>query len=157
MPKTGLTPKKGAASQPSLGQRHSRQRAIIFEILKASDGPLTIPQIHEKARMGLQKMKDAKSKTIGIATVYRTILLLQESKLIQSVILPTGETRYESSHLDAHHHHFQCRKCEHVFDLGVCPVGIPDGTTIPGGYLVDSHELTLYGLCPACVPGKKAK
>lgn len=157
MLKKELIPIKSAASKPSLGQRHSRQREIIFEILKASNGPLTIPQIHDKARMGLKKMKDSKSKTIGIATVYRTILLLQESKLIQPVILPTGETRYESSHLDAHHHHFQCRKCEHVFDLGVCPVGIPNGTTIPGGFQVDSHELTLYGLCPACLPKKKAK
>lgn len=140
-----------------LGQRQTRQRDIIFGLIRGADGPLTIPQIHERALRVMKAQKDAKTKSLGIATVYRTVNLLQEGKLIQSVVLSTGETRYESSHLDAHHHHFQCRKCEHVYDLGICSVGIADGTTIPGGFRVDSHELTLFGLCPTCLPAKKRR
>ncbi|MDQ3001136.1 MAG: transcriptional repressor [Fibrobacterota bacterium] len=146
---------KPRSTQP--GQRHTQQREIIFDLIKASNGPLTIPQIHDKALKNLKLKKATRDKTIGIATVYRTINLLQENDLIHSVILPSGETRYESSHLDKHHHHFQCVKCDHVYDLGICPVGIPNGTTIPGGFQVQSHELTLYGLCPSCQNSKKLK
>lgn len=143
--------------KPALGQRQTRQREAIFDLIKAANGPLTIPQIHDRAQKGLKGKRNEKPKSIGIATVYRTISLLQESKLIQSVVLPSGETRYESSHLDEHHHHFQCRKCQHVYDLGVCPVGLPNGTTIPGGFQVDAHELTLFGTCPDCLGHRKPR
>lgn len=148
-------PEKAAASTP--GQRQTKQREAIFGIIKAANGPLTVPQIHEKAIQNHKGKNKLRAKPVGIATVYRTINLLTENKLIHSVLLPSGETRYESSHLEKHHHHFQCTKCKHVYDLGICPVGIPEGTTIPGGFRVDSHELTLFGLCPSCLGGRKPK
>jgi len=146
----------GKKSVPPV-RRQTRQRELIFNIIKGSNGPLTIPQIHEQARKSANGKRTVKTKAIGIATVYRTINLLQGDSLIHSVMLPSGETRYESSHLDEHHHHFQCVKCGHVYDLGICPVGIPSGTTIPGGFEVLSHELTLFGRCPSCQGSKKAK
>jgi Fe2+ or Zn2+ uptake regulation protein len=27
---------------------------------------------------------------------------------------------------------------------------MPPGTTLPGGYTVEDHQLTLYGRCAAC-------
>ncbi|MDB5048312.1 MAG: transcriptional repressor [Fibrobacteres bacterium] len=156
MQKTNV-PRGDKSPAPAPGQRQTRQREIIFDIIKSSNGPLTIPQIHDKALKSLKGKKSPGDKSIGIATVYRTINLLQDNQLIHSVILPSGETRYESSHLDEHHHHFQCVKCSHVYDLGICPVGIPNGTTIPGGFQVQSHELTLFGLCPSCTGSKKTR
>lgn len=144
-----------AERAPTLGHRHTRQREIIAELIRSARGPLTIAQIHGEAQSRLQNAENPKA--VGIATVYRTINLLQEGKQIRAVILPSGETRYESSHLDAHHHHFQCRECTLVFDLESCPVGLPEGTTLPGGFRVESHELTLFGICPDCLPARKAK
>ena len=82
--------------------------------------------------------------------------LLLAAREIQSVILPSGETRYESADL-GHHDHFQCRNCGHVYDLSVCPLHLASGTIIPGGFMVEDHEMTLYGICPDCAasPGKK--
>lgn len=129
---------------PSLGQRQSRNREAIYQVLRSAQGPLTIPEIHGRTR------KSARGAKTGIATVYRTLNLLLEKKLIREVILPSGETRYESSESREHHHHFQCNRCRTVYDLDLCPVGIPQGTTIPGGFRIESHELTLFGLCPDC-------
>ena len=131
----------------SCGQRQPRQRDSILKVLADADGPLSVPEIHTLAR---------KKIPLGIATVYRTISLLLSTNEVQSVILPSGETRYESADL-GHHDHFQCRKCQHVFDLSVCPLHLASGTIIPGGFLVESHEMTLFGLCPKCARGKPVK
>jgi Fur family ferric uptake transcriptional regulator len=49
-----------------------------------------------------------------------------------------------------HHDHFQCRKCQSVFDLAICPSGLHSGMTLPGGFVVEDHEMTVYGLCADC-------
>jgi len=124
-----------------LGQRRTPQREAVYDAIREAAGPLTIPEIHERAQ--------ARMPGIGIATVYRTVNLLQTKERIQEVILPTGETRYEMAGL-GHHHHFHCRVCDEVFDLEHCPVDIPDRSDFSGGFQVESHEVTLYGVCPDC-------
>src|SRR5215216_1256697 len=124
-----------------LGQRQTRQREAIYKVIEEASGPLSVPEIHVRAGKFFPRL--------GIATVYRTVKLLQEARRIQSVILPSGDTRYEETGLD-HHEHFQCRRCAQVFDINVCPGHIPHGESIAGGFIVEDHELTIYGLCPEC-------
>lgn len=125
----------------SLGQRQTKQRDAILNVIREAAGPLSVPEIHDRAAQALPK--------IGIATIYRTLKLLQEAQLINPVILPSGESRFESAGT-GHHEHFQCRKCRQVFDIHFCPLNLPRGHKLPGGYVVEDHELTLYGLCPKC-------
>jgi Fur family ferric uptake transcriptional regulator len=129
----------------SLGQRHTRQRDAILQAITEAKGPVSIQQILGRAQRALG--------TLGIATVYRTLNLLLASNRIKTVILPDGQTCYERSGL-GHHDHFQCRRCKNVYDLEVCPLHLASGTIIPGGFMVEDHEMTLYGLCPACSAAK---
>lgn len=123
------------------GQRQTRQRAEVFEVIRHAQGPLTVPEIHEQVQASMPKT--------GIATIYRTVKLLLDADLLRSVTLPTGETRYESAAL-GHHHHFQCNTCGQVVDIDHCPVSLKDGVELPGGYLLEGHEITMYGRCPHC-------
>lgn len=134
-------PQKSSVLSASPGQRQTRQRDAILQVISEAAGPLSVPEIHERAAQNLPK--------IGIATIYRTLKLLQESEQIHSVILPSGESRFEAANL-GHHEHFQCRACEGVFDIHVCPLQLPRNSQIEGGFLVEGHELTLYGVCPDC-------
>jgi Fur family ferric uptake transcriptional regulator len=127
-------------SQASLGQRNTRQREIIVAVIGEAQGPLTVPEILERAKRTLPGL--------GVATVYRAIKLLLEDRKIQPVILASGETRYESTGL-GHHHHFHCRLCGDVYDLEECPVSVPSGK-YKHGFIVEDHELTLYGICASC-------
>jgi len=131
------------SSPPILGQRQTRQRDAILRVIAEADGPLSVPEIHEGARR--------EHAGTGLATIYRTLKLLQDGGQIQSVILPSGESRFETTQR-GHHEHFQCRGCEHVFDLHECPLDLPRNSTIGQGFVVEDHELTLYGLCPTCAP-----
>lgn len=99
-------------------------------------------EIYERARREVPGL--------GIATVYRVVKTLKESGEVVVVELPGEEPRYEPAGR-GHHHHFRCLLCEQTFDLEVCPVGIPSGTMLPGGYRVDDHNLTLYGRCSGCL------
>lgn len=127
--------------EPLPGQRQTRQRALVREVITNAPGPMTVPEIHAAVQKKMPKT--------GIATIYRAVKLLLESKWIQSVTLPSGETRYESADL-GHHHHFQCKVCGKVTDIDHCPMRLTTNTELPGGYLLQSHEITMYGLCPVC-------
>jgi Fur family ferric uptake transcriptional regulator len=135
-------------ARKAVGKRRTTQREAIAEVIRAARGPLTIGQIHERARR--------RSPMLGLATVYRTVKLLLADDLVHAVIMSDGETRYESAHLD-HHHHFHCGVCGSVFDLPGCPLPIADGTVLPEGFVVTGHEVTLHGRCPACVQGAKRR
>lgn len=124
-----------------LGQRQTRQRDVLFQIINDTKGPLSVADIYQQAKESLPHL--------GIATVYRAMKLMLETKQILQVNMPSGETRYESAFL-GHHDHFQCNKCHKVFDLDNCPLGLQSGTTLPGGFVVEGHEMTLFGLCADC-------
>jgi Fur family ferric uptake transcriptional regulator len=124
-----------------LGERNTRQRETIVEVIREAAGPLTVPEIFERAQQRIPGL--------GIATVYRTVKLLGESRQVQVVILPSGETRYESAEL-GHHHHFHCRVCETVYDMETCIVRVPESRKVDQGFVIESHELTCYGVCRNC-------
>jgi Fur family transcriptional regulator, ferric uptake regulator len=123
-------------------KRRTKQREAILHAIEASEGPLSVGEILQHARRRIPGL--------GIATVYRNVKLLKEEGVIVSVELPGEEARYEPEGR-GHHHHFRCVGCERTFDLEGCPVGIPEGTTLPGGYRVEAHSLTLYGRCATCL------
>lgn len=84
---------------------------------------------------------------MGLATVYRNLKQLVDVGDIQVVELPGEATRYEvAGH--KHHHHFHCRDCDRVFDVHECPGNMKD--LAPRGFIVEDHELTLYGRCSDC-------
>lgn len=120
--------------------RQTRQREVILQVIQAADGPLSVAELLDRAQVELPQL--------GVATVYRTLKLLQEQGRVNAVPLD-GESRFESAGR-GHHHHFACRQCGRVFDLHQCPVALPAGTVYPGGFVVEAHEVTLYGRCPSC-------
>jgi len=91
----------------------------------------------------------AEVPALSLATVYRNLKLLVDAGEIHAVSLPGESPRYESAG-HAHHHHFQCDKCLRVFDVHACPGNFAG--LAPKGFVVERHELTLYGRCADCAP-----
>jgi Fur family ferric uptake transcriptional regulator len=124
-----------------IGERQTRQRTIIHDIIMASPRPLTIQNLIEMAQQQQAK--------IGQATVYRTVNALLEAGEIQLVEMPGGEALYERAHLH-HHHHFKCNNCGKVYDLPGCPDGVDLQKFLPKNFILTTHEFTFYGTCAAC-------
>lgn len=123
----------------SIERRTTRQKEAIKSVLAAQQGPLLPDQIHALA------LREVPS--LGIATVYRSLKILQDEGLACCVEIPGQAPRYESTDR-GHHHHFHCRKCHAVFDLEKCVGGLKN--LVPPGFVVTDHEIILSGRCKSC-------
>ena len=120
-------------------ERKTRQYEAIRTVLTEAKRPLLAQEVLSLA--------SAIVPTMSLATVYRNLKGLQANNIITSVILPGQNPRYEiKNHI--HHHHFQCRYCEQVFEVNLCPGGFEK--FMPEEFTVEDHELILYGECKEC-------
>lgn len=118
------------------------QRRAILQALEEAPGPLTPQEVLERAT--------SYHSSLGLATVYRNLNAMETKGLVSAVHLPNESTRFERARGD-HHDHFSCEGCGQVFELDAnCPVAVLEGATLPGGFRVRDHSLTLYGSCPDC-------
>ncbi len=119
--------------------RDTNQRRAILEVVQDARRPLSPQEILERAQAVVPKL--------GIATVYRSMKMLEESGDVVPVDLPGEGRRYERSGMK-HHHHFSCRVCGRVYDLDGCPGNID--RLLPKGFKLEHHEILLYGVCDRC-------
>jgi Fur family ferric uptake transcriptional regulator len=122
-------------------ERNTRQRAAIERVFSEAARPLHPQEVLSAARRFVPQM--------GIATVYRALKSLYDEGRVVTVELPGEPARYESAALE-HHHHFQCRRCQKVFELAGCSIDFSGQT--PPGFRVEDHEVVLYGRCSTCAP-----
>ncbi|RCS58120.1 Fur family transcriptional regulator [Parvibium lacunae] len=120
-------------------ERKTRQRQAILDVIVDAQRPLLAQEVLLMASVTVPRL--------SLATVYRNIKGLYEEGLLKVVHLPGQNPRYEPAN-STHHHHFQCRQCERVFDLESCLGNMEQ--LAPSGFLVEDHEVILYGRCGAC-------
>jgi Fur family ferric uptake transcriptional regulator len=121
-------------------QRRTRQRDAVTAVLEKAEGPLTAPEILERAQGQVGEL--------GIATVYRAVRALTNQGILATVSLPGEPLRFELADLK-HHHHFQCRACSAVYDIEGCLPGLQ--ALLPSGFRLEGHDILLTGLCKECV------
>jgi len=119
--------------------RQTRQRQALRDTFEHADRPLSAAEALEAAQDEVP--------TLGIATAYRAINQLVDEGVLKPVELPGEPTRYELPD-KPHHHHFHCRACGQVFCVPVKCAKLD--AAVPGGYVIESHEVILYGTCPDC-------
>ncbi len=99
-----------------------------------------------------------KSPDIGLATVYRTLELLSELKIVQKLHFGDSVTRYEiSSEEDSHHHHHLiCLKCGKVEEINEDWLGfIEEKVEKEYGFEIMDHRLIFQGICSECRKSNK--
>ncbi len=119
--------------------RNTKQKTALRHAFESADRPLS-PE--EALNLAASEVKG-----INLATIYRNIKQLVEDGFLAEVELMNEPSRYELAGKE-HHHHFRCRKCDKVFDLGGCTHEID--RLVPRGYRVEEHQILFYGLCKSC-------
>ena len=123
--------------------RNTIQRKAIQQVFQMQNRPLKIEDILSLARV--------KVKSLNQATVYRNLnRLIAEGKL-HKVTHPELGTLFEKVN-EEHRHHFHCRKCKQLFQLPGC--FLDEAKHTPDGFLVEGHELFLFGICAQCNVGQ---
>jgi Fe2+ or Zn2+ uptake regulation protein len=122
-------------------QRRSPQRDLILSVLESKGSHLTVDDIFKAARKKLPK--------ISLATVYRNLGMLEEQKMIMSMLGPENITYYES-YKDPHHH-FICNECKEITNMDTPGVQMcVKCIESEGGPKVDKVFTTIYGVCTKC-------
>jgi Fe2+ or Zn2+ uptake regulation protein len=122
------------------GLRVTPQRAAIYaNLLNRTDHP-TVEQLLADLNSDLPLSSKA--------TVYSALAALQTVGLVRQVLLEEGVTRYDA-HV-APHHHFHCQCCGSIQDLAWDLFGSLTCDRLPPGLQVNSHELTVHGICERC-------
>ncbi len=86
-----------------------------------------------------------KIPTLSKTTVYNTLSLFEKSKLIKTLTIEEGRTRFDAK--TESHAHFICSACGSVTDLE----GDVHEVEVPNGYILEKTELFAYGVCGHCV------
>lgn len=136
----------------------------IKKQLHAASYKLT-PQREATVRVSLENEEDhlsaedvyllvkEKSPEIGLATVYRTLELLSELKVVDKINFGDGVSRYDLRQEGARcfHHHLICTQCGAVQEIQEDLLGeVERKVERDWSFKVKDHRLTFHGICKNC-------
>jgi len=116
----------------------TRQRALIYEIVKSSAGHLTAEEIFAAAHGMMPSMVRA--------TVYNNLNALTEQGLIRRVRAAGEPDRYDRNL--AEHDHLICERCGAISDITIGD--LKQELSDRAGIEITGYELNLHYICPAC-------
>jgi Fur family peroxide stress response transcriptional regulator len=123
------------------------QRSAVLDFLDGNSQHPTAEEIYQALRV----MYPALSR----ATVYNTLDLLKQHKLIQEVTIERGKAHYDYN--TEPHHHFICRHCGRIYDVNREKVRVEQGNRVDG-HKIEDARLYITGTCSACLKeGNRAR
>ncbi len=130
--------------------RMTPQRGLILDVFLRTEGHITSEELYSRVKR--------KDRSIGQATVYRTLKLLSDAGLAREVDFGDGILRYEHDYAHEHHDHIICERCNRqieVIDEGI--ERLQERLAKRHGFHLTGHRMYLYGICPECMKRKDRK
>ena len=118
-------------------------RRAILEILHRHPRPLTNKEIFTALT----------GKDCDLATIYRSMHLLEKMGLVKRFDFGDGTARFEllAEGDDGHHHHLVCTACAQVVEIEECfPHELERQIAARNGFKKVTHRLEFFGVCPRC-------
>ena len=119
--------------------RTTRQRTAVLAALRRAPDPVAAQDLH--AVLG---------RTVGLATVYRTLQGLVDTGQVDVFRRDTGEALFRLCN-PVHHHHLVCQRCGRVEEVDACEVE-PWAARVGRrrGFSVTGHQADIFGVCAGC-------
>src|SRR5438874_2661999 len=127
------------------GLRVTKQRVRVLEELAREPHDVTAQELYRRLREG--------SERIGLATVYRTLGVLAEHGIVDTLSHSPLEACYRLCG-EGHHHHLVCSECHRVVELEEC--GLDEwlaAAVARADFVATEHRVEVVGLCGACRSG----
>lgn len=136
-----LTPR--AQRLRDAGHKLTHARLTVLEALEASGGHITSSEVLERV--------NAVDRSIGRASVFRTLDLLTSLSIIRPTYLHSSMTPTYVLLPDGHHHHIICTNCHRVIEFDDCGLGQIEAELEARLHVkLTGHLLEFYGLCDRC-------
>ena len=114
----------------------TNQRQIIIGVIENSEDHPDVDQLYRRAV--------EEDTTISIATVYRTVKLLEEASIIDRIEFGDGRARYEES--GKHHEHLVDVETGEVIEFYHAELeALKEKIAHEMGYVLVDHRLELFG------------
>jgi Fur family ferric uptake transcriptional regulator len=118
-------------------------RRAVLRVLEEDARPLSNREIFRRLPLGAG----------DLATVYRSIQLLERLKVVKRFDLGDGVARFallnERHH--GHQHHLVCTRCASMVEIGDCVVReLEERIVTQSKFKAVTHRLEFFGVCPAC-------
>jgi Fur family transcriptional regulator, ferric uptake regulator len=127
----------------TLGYRLTPQRQLVWDALRRRGGHVTAEEICADVQRTIPGF--------NIASVYRTLELLERVSMVRTSNLGDGRRTYEMDEGSEGHHHLVCEDCHTTVHFGPEPVaGLRRQLENDYGFHFDDLELVVFGLCPNC-------
>lgn len=120
------------------GLRMTEQRRTIAAVLEAADDHPDVEELYNRA--------SAADPHISLATVYRTVKLLEETGILDKHEFGDGRARYESADRDHHDHLIDMQSGNVIEFLDPEIEALQEKIASKLGYRLMGHRLELYGV-----------
>lgn len=128
------------------GYKLTPQRRAILDILLENEGKhLSTEEIYDLVRGDCPE--------IGLATVYRTIQLLEKMGVACRMNFDDGCNRYELVHKDEdhQHHHLICKNCGNVEEVEYDLLeDLENKIEDKYKFKIENHSVKFFGICNKC-------
>ena len=120
------------------GLRMTDQRRTIATVLEAADDHPDVEELYNRAA--------ATDPNISLATVYRTVKLLDEAGILDKHEFGDGRARYEPADRDHHDHLIDVNSGEVIEFVDTEIEELQERIAAKLGYRLMGHRLELYGV-----------
>lgn len=144
-------------------QRHVHRHAALPELaerLRSKSRKVTGPResvlriLREQTHpMSNKEIFAALKGECDLATIYRSMHLLQEMGMVKRFDFGDGVARFEllGEGDDGHHHHLVCTRCAGVVEIEECSINsLDERIAASNGFKAVTHRLEFFGICPNC-------
>ncbi|NLC28344.1 MAG: transcriptional repressor [Campylobacteraceae bacterium] len=129
--------------------KFTKQREVVLKTLYNHDEHFTPENLY------LLIKEKYPSLNVGIATVYRTLNLLEDSEMVTSITFGAQGKRFELAN-KPHHDHMICRSCGNIIEFTDSIIEKRQITVAKEhGFKLTNHLMQLYGVCKECSSAKK--
>jgi Fur family ferric uptake transcriptional regulator len=124
------------------GLKLTKSRMAVLEVLNGTAEHLKVAEVHRRARM--------LDPLVGLASVYRTMELLERLHLIKHVHLEHRHRHY--ARISEHHgHHLVCNGCGLVVEFNDCQLERLTRTLARRTkFRIEGHCVEFFGQCRKC-------
>ena len=126
------------------GLKYTKQREVLLQTLYNNNEHFTPEQLYlyiKERHPGLN---------VGIATVYRSLNLLEESGMVTSISFGAQGKKFELAN-KPHHDHIICRQCGVIVEFEDQVIEKRQLTIAKdNGFKLTGHIMQLYGVCSEC-------
>jgi Fur family ferric uptake transcriptional regulator len=124
--------------------KFTKQRELVLKFLYENDGHFTPEDIYTLLK---DQYPDV---NIGIATVYRTLTLLETSEIASSISFGVQGKKYELG-LKKHHDHLICTKCGAIIEFFDETIEKKQEEIAKKfNFKMTDHTMKIIGLCEKC-------